>query len=123
VVTGTVTRGPGWCRSRGERLDSLSTIVHRSEADSRGRAAVDKLQEVIPRQLFEVSLQAAVGGRIIARDNIRPLGKNVTGHLYGGDVSRKKKLWAKQKAGKARMKRFGKVDIPPEAFTALLKKD
>jgi GTP-binding protein LepA len=107
----------------GERVDSLSNIVHRSEALSKGRALVARLRDIIPRQLFEVSLQAAISGKIIAREDIKPLGKNVTGHLYGGDVSRKKKLWAKQKAGKARMKRFGKVDIPAEAFTALLKRD
>ena len=107
----------------GELVDPLSQIVHRSEATTRGRAAVTKLKEVIPRQLFEVSLQAAIGGKIIARDDIKPLGKNVTGHLYGGDVSRKRKLWAKQAAGKKRMKRLGKVDIPPEAFMALLRKE
>lgn len=105
-----------------EPIDSLSMIVHRSEAEVRGREVVAKLKEIIPRQLFEVSLQAAIGGKIIAREDIKALGKNVTGHLYGGDVSRKKKLWAKQKAGKARMKKFGKVDIPAEAFTVLLKR-
>ncbi len=106
-----------------EVVDSLSVMVHRSEADSLGRETVKKLQEVIPRQLFEVSLQAAIGSKIIARENISPLKKNVTGHLYGGDVSRKKKLWAKQKRGKARMKKFGKVEIPAEAFTVMLKRD
>lgn len=106
----------------GEMIDSLSMIVHRSESQRVGRRALEKLKEVIPRQLFEVSLQAAIGGKIIAREDVKALGKNVTGHLYGGDVSRKKKLWAKQKAGKARMKKFGKVDIPPEAFAVLLKK-
>jgi len=106
----------------GERLDSLSTMVHRSESMSVGREFVAKLKEVIPRQLFEVRLQAAINGRVIASDNVKAMGKNVTGHLYGGDVSRKKKLWAKQKEGKKRLKKFGKVEIPNEAFTALLKK-
>jgi GTP-binding protein LepA len=105
-----------------ERLDSLSTMVHRSEAVRVGREFVGKLQGVIPRQLFEVSLQAAINGRIIARETIKAMGKNVTGHLYGGDVSRKKKLWAKQKAGKKRLKKFGRVEIPAEAFTALMRK-
>lgn len=107
----------------GELVDSLSLVVHRNESVSKGREIVKKLKEVIPRQLFEVSLQAAIGGKIIAREDVKALGKNVTGHLYGGDVSRKKKLWAKQKAGKARMKKFGKVEIPNEAFTVLIKKD
>lgn len=107
----------------GERMDSLSTMVHRSEAAHVGREFVAKLKDVIPRQLFEVSLQAAIKGRIIARENIKSMGKNVTGHLYGGDVSRKKKLWAKQKAGKQRLKKFGKVEIPNEAFAVLLKRD
>ncbi len=107
----------------GEIVDSLSAMVHRSEADSLGRETVKKLQEVIPKQLFQVSLQAAIGSTIIARENISALKKNVTGHLYGGDVSRKKKLWAKQKRGKARMKKFGKVEIPAEAFTVMLKRD
>lgn len=105
-----------------ERVDSLSVMAHRSESMRLGREMVGRLKDVIPKQLFVVSLQAAIGGKIIAREDIPALKKNVTGHLYGGDVSRKKKLWAKQKAGKARMKRFGKVDIPAEAFTVLLKK-
>lgn len=107
----------------GEVVDSFSQIVHRDEAMKTGRQSVEKLKDVIPRQQFEISLQAAIGGKIVARENVKALGKNVTGHLYGGDVSRKKKLWAKQKKGKARMKKVGQVDIPPEAFTALLKKD
>jgi len=78
---------------------------------------------VIPKQLFQVSLQAAIGTKIIAREDISALKKNVAGHLYGGDVSRKKKLWAKQKRGKARMKKFGRVEIPAEAFTVMLKRD
>ena len=107
----------------GEVVDSLSAMVHRSEADRIGRETVKKLQEVIPKQLFQVSIQAAIGTKIIARENISALKKNVTGHLYGGDVSRKKKLWAKQKRGKTRMKKFGKVEIPAEAFTVMLKRD
>ena len=107
----------------GEPVDSLSLIVHRSEAERIGNQVVLKLKDVIPRQLFEVSLQAAIGGKILCRENIRPMGKNVTAKLYGGDISRKKKLWAKQKAGKKKMKMIGKVEIPPEAFMVLLKKD
>jgi GTP-binding protein LepA len=106
----------------GERVDSLGIMVHRSEAMRVGRDMVARLKELIPKQMFQVSLQAAIGGKIIAREDIQALKKNVTGHLYGGDVSRKKKLWAKQKAGKARMKRFGKVDIPAETFAVLLHK-
>lgn len=106
-----------------ERVDSLSLMVHRSESMRMGREIVSRLKDVIPKQLFQVSLQAAIGNKIIARENLQALKKNVTGHLYGGDVSRKKKLWAKQKAGKARMKKFGKVEIPAEAFTVLLKRD
>ncbi len=107
----------------GEIVDSLSVMVHRSEADAIGRETVKKLREVIPKQLFQVSLQAAIGTKIIARENISALKKNVTAHLYGGDVSRKKKLWAKQKRGKTRMKKFGRVEIPAEAFTVMLKRD
>lgn len=106
----------------GERVDALSVMVHRNEAGPLGRETVKKLKDVIPRQMFEVSLQAAIGGKFIARENIPPMRKNVTGHLYGGDVSRKKKLWAKQAKGKARMKKFGKVDIPAETFMVMLKK-
>jgi len=107
----------------GEKVDALSIMVHKSEADRIGRETVGKLKEVIPKQLFKVSLQAAVGMRFIAREDIPMLKKDVTAHLYGGDVSRKKKLWAKQKKGKARLKRFGKVDIPAEAFQIMLKRD
>jgi GTP-binding protein LepA len=106
----------------GDRIDSLSIMVHRSESMSVGREMVSRLKSVIPKQLFQVSLQAAIGGKIIAREDVQALKKNVTAHLYGGDVSRKKKLWAKQKAGKARMKRFGQVDIPAETFAILLRK-
>jgi GTP-binding protein LepA len=107
----------------GEIIDSLSAIVHRDEAYGKGKAIVEKLKEVVPRQLFEVSLQAAIGGKIIARENIRAMGKNVTAKLYGGDVTRKNKLLAKQKAGKKRMKKVGKVELPAEAFMVLVKAD
>lgn len=107
----------------GEMVDALSLVVHQSEAQSLGREIVKKLKDVIPRQNFEVALQAAIGGKFIAREDLKAFRKDVTGYLYGGDVSRKKKLWAKQAKGKKRMKRFGKVDIPSEAFTVLLKRD
>ncbi len=107
----------------GERVDALSVMVHRSEADRLGRETVAKLKEVIPRQQFKVSLQAGVGGKFIAREDISSYRKDVTIGLYGGDVSRKKKVLAKQAKGKKRMKRFGKVDIPAEAFTVMLKRD
>lgn len=107
----------------GDRVDALSIIVHRSEAETIGRTTVNKLKDIIPKQLFKVSLQAAIGGKFIAREDVGAMKKDVTAHLYGGDVSRKKKLWAKQAKGKERMKRFGKVDIPAEAFTVMLKRD
>lgn len=107
----------------GEMVDALSVMCHRSEADALGRDITKKLKEVVPRQSFEVALQAAIGGRFIARETIGAYRKDVTGYLYGGDVSRKKKLLAKQAKGKKRMKRFGKVDIPSEAFTVMLKRD
>ncbi len=107
----------------GERVDALSVMVHRSEADRLGRETVTKLKEVIPRQNFQVALQAAIGGRFIAREDLSAYRKDVTTGLYGGDVSRKKKVLAKQAKGKKRMKRFGKVDIPSEAFTIMLKRD
>lgn len=107
----------------GERVDALSVMVHRSEADRLGRETVVKLKEVIPRQNFQVALQAAIGGKFIAREDLSAYRKDVTTGLYGGDVSRKKKVLAKQAKGKKRMKRFGKVDIPAEAFTVMLKRD
>ncbi len=106
----------------GDRLEVLSMIVHRSEAQTMGRQIIDKLKLVIPKQQFQVSLQAAINGKFIARDDISAFRKDVTGSLYGGDISRRKKLLAKQKRGKQRMKRFGKVDIPAEAFAVMLKR-
>ncbi|HEY5806218.1 MAG TPA: translation elongation factor 4 [Candidatus Saccharimonadales bacterium] len=107
----------------GEKIDSLSIMVHRSEAERLGREIVAKLKEVVPRHQFAISLQAAIGGRFIAREDISAFRKDVTTGLYGGDVSRKKKVLAKQAKGKKRLKKFGKVDIPAEAFTVMLKRD
>ncbi|HXY17896.1 MAG TPA: translation elongation factor 4 [Candidatus Nitrosopolaris sp.] len=107
----------------GDKVDALSIMVHRSEAERLARSALAKLKDVIPRQQFKVSLQAAIGGKFIAREDISSFRKDVTIGLYGGDVSRKKKVLAKQKRGKERLKRFGKVDIPAEAFAVLLKRD
>ena len=107
----------------GEKVDSLSIMVHRTESERIGRQVVEKLKDVVPRQQFAISLQAAIGGRFIAREDISAFRKDVTTGLYGGDVSRKKKVLAKQAKGKKRMKRFGKVDIPAEAFTVMLKRD
>lgn len=107
----------------GEKVDALSIMLHRSEAQRVGREVVTKLKEVIPRQNFQVALQAAIGGKFIAREDLSAYRKDVTTGLYGGDVSRKKKVLAKQAKGKKRMRRFGKVDIPAEAFTIMLKRD
>ena len=110
-------------RVAGEAVDALSIIVPRVKSEQKGRELVKAMKEIVPRQLFEVAIQASIGGKIIARENVKSMGKNVTAKCYGGDITRKRRLLEKQKEGKKRMKAIGKINLPSEAFLSVLKID
>jgi GTP-binding protein LepA len=107
----------------GDRVDPLAMIVHRAQSQFRGRAVVAKMRTLIPRQMYDVAIQASIGANIIAREDVKALRKNVLAKCYGGDITRKRKLLEKQKAGKKRMKQIGTVEVPQEAFLAILQVD